>query len=586
LELDYKVVEKSLWQSDTWLRGALTVLAFLFPIVVLTVNRADSYTLAAVSLAGIYLACRRRRYALAPLNGSERALLAVFVLYFLIAGVSYYAGLRSETGFHILGRQLRFIFVIPAYLAFRWARPSTKAVVAGLILGTLTTGAAALFESIAPPGAILLRATGDTMAIVFGDLALLGGFMGIASCAYFHHRHPRLAAFLALVAFAFGVLASVLSGTRGSWISLPVLGAVAVFSFAGEIGRVKLIGIVVLGCAMVAGIYLIPATGVAARIDAGIDNFNTYLNTIRQADRLRSAQAGCVAGKADLDFIARASVSALPSGSRARVVQDKDHLAGAGFARRCAGAHAMEFSDTDPQHHQRFVLARSVTYLAHPSDAELLVRGSGMLAIAGGSLQAYDTATYKKVTLPGGPWREDVLIALKPGEHLWIVPIAHIPGEYRAAFAESSVASRLEMWSAAWRIFLDHPLLGAGTGAYWIKALKQVRRGIAAPVAAQFDHPHNQYLAELANRGIIGLVAFLALLAVPAVIFARALGAASPARRMAGLAGMMVVVGFAVFGLTETIVIHSITITYYTIFIALYAAMASPENAALIDRRR
>ncbi|HET6317104.1 MAG TPA: O-antigen ligase family protein, partial [Chloroflexota bacterium] len=68
--------------------------------------------------------------------------------------------------------------------------------------------------------------------------------------------------------------------------------------------------------------------------------------------------------------------------------------------------------------------------------------------------------------------------------------------------------SRLDYWSAAWRMAIDHPLLGVGPDNY--------RWAFAAYSGVDVDnlgvHAHNQLLDTLASTGVFGLLALLLLL--------------------------------------------------------------------------
>lgn len=65
-------------------------------------------------------------------------------------------------------------------------------------------------------------------------------------------------------------------------------------------------------------------------------------------------------------------------------------------------------------------------------------------------------------------------------------------------------AGRIELWTAAWSIFLDHPLLGAGPGSWQgLRALEPITSGNLVVLAAA----HNSVLQILAETGVVGLVA-------------------------------------------------------------------------------
>jgi O-antigen ligase len=178
-----------------------------------------------------------------------------------------------------------------------------------------------------------------------------------------------------------------------------------------------------------------------------------------------------------------------------------------------------------------------------------------------------------------------ILLVLLPGKDLEIVPMEQFPGEYRYSMVQSSLGQRLQMWRVAWQMFKSAPLTGIGTAAYMDRAEQMALAGKAPPITAIYDHPHNEILDALATRGLVGLAALLLLLGVPGWLFARGLDSQDPARMGASLAGLMVVVGFVVFGLTETMLVHSITLGWYAIMAALFLVTSEgPEGRGATAR--
>ncbi|MDX8377155.1 MAG: O-antigen ligase family protein [Mariprofundales bacterium] len=74
--------------------------------------------------------------------------------------------------------------------------------------------------------------------------------------------------------------------------------------------------------------------------------------------------------------------------------------------------------------------------------------------------------------------------------------------------------SRLSMWFAAWQVFTQQPLLGAGTGSFNVESavMKQQYPLLFFDEQTHTSHPHQMYLQALAERGIVGLLTLLALL--------------------------------------------------------------------------
>ena len=72
----------------------------------------------------------------------------------------------------------------------------------------------------------------------------------------------------------------------------------------------------------------------------------------------------------------------------------------------------------------------------------------------------------------------------------------------------NSVGQRMEWYRNTVRLVMERPLLGHGTGGF----PRAYADFITAPGASRPAHPHNQYLMMAAENGLVGLVAFIAVL--------------------------------------------------------------------------
>jgi O-antigen ligase len=86
---------------------------------------------------------------------------------------------------------------------------------------------------------------------------------------------------------------------------------------------------------------------------------------------------------------------------------------------------------------------------------------------------------------------------------LALPPVRHYVQTMSHPLQEPTVSMRLDEWQTAWRIFLDHPWLGAGPGSYATMAVYY-----QAPTGV---HAHNLVLHAGAEMGIFGAVAMLML---------------------------------------------------------------------------
>lgn len=149
--------------------------------------------------------------------------------------------------------------------------------------------------------------------------------------------------------------------------------------------------------------------------------------------------------------------------------------------------------------------------------------------------------------------------------------------------AGNSLGERFEMWRAAWMAFEAHPWLGIGVGhlnAYFKQAAAQ---GAISHAIVEFDrgnghtHAHSDYVDTLATRGIIGLGSLLLLYLVPLAVFARtAVSRHTPGARPFGYAGLLVILGYMQFSLTDSILLARMTAGFFVLLVCwLLAAICA-----------
>ncbi len=127
---------------------------------------------------------------------------------------------------------------------------------------------------------------------------------------------------------------------------------------------------------------------------------------------------------------------------------------------------------------------------------------------------------------------------------------------YDGGSAYSNMGIRLELWKGAVMLFADRPLLGWSHPGAKKEMARLVDKGEIDHVVLPAEHFHNDVLHLLATGGLALLLAWLAILAAPLAFFSRMLrsrGHGGVGRHAAALAGMLVVLSYFAFGLTEVI---------------------------------
>lgn len=161
-------------------------------------------------------------------------------------------------------------------LAVRVFTPSPHWLWLGICCGALGAGVIAIYER-AVIG--LERADNGINAIPFGNLSLLMAVLSLVAGIYYLQQLQKFYYWLLLLTIGaafLGFLASLLSGTRGGWISIPFLAALLLPATKGLITpkerNITLLLIMMIAFAIVA----YPPTGVWSRLMAIFDNIYQY----------------------------------------------------------------------------------------------------------------------------------------------------------------------------------------------------------------------------------------------------------------------------------------------------------------------
>ncbi len=131
---------------------------------------------------------------------------------------------------------------------------------------------------------------------------------------------------------------------------------------------------------------------------------------------------------------------------------------------------------------------------------------------------------------------------------------------------QTSSGARLSMLETAGAAFNSAPIFGVGVGGYEIFAKEyysENKERLSSEVAI-WKNPHNELMLQAASRGILGALLYLLTMLALFVLFYKT------ALRLSvyyGVSGMMVVLGFFVFGMTISIFEHRDFLLFFSIYI-------------------
>ncbi|WP_416137139.1 O-antigen ligase family protein [Halomonas sp. HK25] len=169
------------------------------------------------------------------------------------------------------------MLLAPCLLVLLMFPPSPGWLWLGLLTGGIYCGVSSLVQRVALGH---MRASGPDPLhpILFGNFSLLMAFFCLAGLGWAWHQPRRLGWMVALsLGAAGGLLASVLSGTRGGWIIIPLFLALLWLAYGRRLSRRLIARLLVCLLALVSLAILIPQTGVKARIDMGLEHTSRYL---------------------------------------------------------------------------------------------------------------------------------------------------------------------------------------------------------------------------------------------------------------------------------------------------------------------
>ncbi|UTW00177.1 O-antigen ligase family protein [Marinomonas rhizomae] len=169
---------------------------------------------------------------------------------------------------------LRFIIVLPVMLLLFNVKNYSYYIWYGVFFGAITAFLWALYE------VIFLghyKASNGLISIVFGDIGVLLTMLSLISFVYFYKQRRYLGVVFSLFAVLCGIGASVLSGSRGSWLALPFIVLFLFWQFRNVI-KIKfyacLLTVIILA---VFTFVFSPQTEVKNRIFLGVNQTLDYM---------------------------------------------------------------------------------------------------------------------------------------------------------------------------------------------------------------------------------------------------------------------------------------------------------------------
>lgn len=253
-------------QEHTALYTSIAV--FLFGAIALVVHSGYSGGAALLLMGGFYCVLTRK---LPQLSREDLLILGVLAAYGLVQILDL---LLHQSDSRYMDKPLRFILAVVPFFLLRQYPPRLSWLWSGLAVGGILTAGWGGYQKLFLHAE---RAMGFTHVIQFGNIAMLTGLFCLAGLGWASEQ-PRRRLWMALmVAGAIGgVLGSLLSGSRGGWVGLPLVLLVLYRAYSEFLSRRMKLAIPALAVVAMAGVYAVPQLGVQERVQAAFDDIRLY----------------------------------------------------------------------------------------------------------------------------------------------------------------------------------------------------------------------------------------------------------------------------------------------------------------------
>lgn len=245
-----------------------SVAVFLLGAIALVVESGYSFGAGLLLLGGFYCLFTRPR---PTLSREDVLVLGVLALFGLVQALDL---LIHQSGARYMDKPLRFLLAIVPFFLLRRYPPRLSWLWSGLAIGGILTAGWAGYQKLFLHAE---RAMGYTHVIQFGNIAMLTGLFCLAGLGWASVQPRRRLWVALLIAGALGgVLGSLMSGSRGGWVGLPLVLLVLYRAYSEFFSTRVSVLMPTLAVVAVVGVYAVPQLGVQDRVHAAFEDIRLY----------------------------------------------------------------------------------------------------------------------------------------------------------------------------------------------------------------------------------------------------------------------------------------------------------------------
>ncbi|MBR7887573.1 O-antigen ligase family protein [Marinomonas sp. A79] len=203
---------------------------------------------------------------------ADKALIWSFLVFGISLILASIADLLEARGFD---KPSRFLLAIPVLFLLLRSKGPKDWLWYGVVIGAILAFLLALYERIVLG---VERASGGEHPIMFGDTAMMLGWLSFVAAAFFFSEKRSVWVAIALFAGLSGMGASVLSGSRGGWVAVPFIGLFMFWQCRDLLGKKHLFKLFLSASLLVVIAVAVPQTGIQKRVGEAVSNIDQYLD--------------------------------------------------------------------------------------------------------------------------------------------------------------------------------------------------------------------------------------------------------------------------------------------------------------------
>jgi O-antigen ligase len=271
------------------LRITINFLILLTPTLINLLKHAGSIILSLLVFFAIIVFFTTKQ---AAFSRHEKLIMSSFAGYFLVCLIMSVAHNFFNQGSILqweVDHEFRMLAFAPIYYLFTKIKPKEWIFWCAILSAAILSGLYAFYAALGTH--FSLRVIGPYNACLYGYLSITLAFMSLSGYRYFYEKDRKLG-ILPLLAFACGLLAAFLSGTRGSILAVPFLLILFLIQIYKYSKKLNLKQVIVSLCAIfIAFIFLFPSTFMLKRFNKAFDDVKYCIDNYDCVDCFKKNQA-------------------------------------------------------------------------------------------------------------------------------------------------------------------------------------------------------------------------------------------------------------------------------------------------------